>query len=340
VAWISERKDVLSALFWILTMGAYVGYVRRGGSGRYLLTLLLFALGLMAKPMLVTLPLVLLLLDYWPLERLSAGDGGVRWKTIWPLVREKILFLALSVIFGIATFVVQQGFGAVASVHAVRPVVRVAGAVVCYVDYLNKLLWPADLAVFYPLRGTIWAGRIAWAALLLAGVSVFVFRLASRYRYLAVGWLWYLVTLLPVIGLLQTGDQSMADRYSYMPFTGLFIMIAWGLPDLLEKSRRNRIVLAVSAAVVLAAFSVRTASQVRHWRNSVTLFEHALEVTEGNFVAYNQLGAALYYQGRYEDALTRFRRALEIFPEYDAARENLAKTRARISREKTPVDGP
>ena len=322
VAWISERKDVLSTLFWILTMAAYLRYVKRTGAGWYMLTLLVFALGLMSKPMLVTLPFVLLLLDYWPLGRFSGDDNVLRWKTAWPLIREKIPFFALSAISSIVTFVVQQSSGAVQPIAVLRPTIRVVVAVVSYAEYINKLLWPSRLAVFYPL-GTMSVGQFVMAVLLLVGVSVCVIRLAQQYKYLPVGWLWYLGTLVPVIGLVQVGGQSMADRYSYVPFTGLFIIIAWGVPDMLAQWRYRKIAVGASAIMVLSLWSVCTVLQVRHWRNNVMLFEQAIEVTEGNYIAHNQLGNRLQAEGKLDEAISHYREAIRIKPKYARAHYNL-----------------
>ena len=233
VAWISERKDVLSTLFWMLTMWAYVSYTRQPRWTRYLAVLALFALGLMAKPMLVTLPFVLLLLDVWPLERLSLGWGR--------LIREKLPFIALAAVSMVITFLVQLTGGSVAELGAIPLTPRIANALVSYVVYVAKMIWPTRLAIFYPLPPAIPAWQPIAALLLLAGVSVAAIRLARRYPYLLVGWFWYVGTLVPVIGLIQVGRQALADRYTYVPFIGLFIIVAWGVPDLLARWPQRRL---------------------------------------------------------------------------------------------------
>jgi tetratricopeptide (TPR) repeat protein len=318
VAWIAERKDVLSTLFWLLTMIAYLSYVRHPGIIRYLLTVVVFALGLMAKPMLVTLPFVLLLLDCWPLGRLRFS-GDVNHKSLFRLVREKVPFFVLSAISSVITFIVQQKSGAMSRLDWIPLIIRFGNAFVSYVKYIGKMFWPSRLAVLYPYpvdMALLWP---AVSALVLLAVSVFVIRFAPKYRYLLLGWLWYLGTLFPVIGLVQVGGQSLADRYTYVPLIGLFIIIAWGLPDLLAKWQRRKIMLGISAGIVLVAMSVCTRLQVSHWRNSKSLFEHALNVTAGNYVAHCSLAYALQQQGELDQAITHNRQALRINPNYPKA---------------------
>mgnify|MGYP001366379728 CR=1 FL=1 len=319
VAWIAERKDVLSTMFWMLTMAGYVRYVRLGGVKWYMVTLLAFALGLLAKPMLVTLPFVLLLLDYWPLKRLTYYPlSAIR----YPLI-EKLPFFALSAALSIITFIVQHSSGAVMRIGALPLCIRIANTPVSYVRYILKMFWPAKLAVLYPyedIRLSYWVAIAAGAVLL--GVSILVVRLASKHRYLAVGWFWYLGTLVPVIGLAQAGVQALADRYTYIPLTGLFIIVAWSLPELLAGRRHRDIVLGVSAAAVLLVLSICTYLQLRHWRNSITLFTRALAVTNNSYLAHNSLGFALQSQGKIDEAMAHYRRALDIFPMYELALYN------------------
>ncbi len=329
VAWVAERKDVLSTLFWMLTIAVYLRYVKHPGKVKYLLTLLVFALGLMAKPMLVTLPFVLLLLDYWPLGRLQLGKGAKnanrrkqksvntrsQWKLSSSLVWEKVPFFVLSAISSIVTFLVQQHGGAVKRIEAIPVIARFANASISYLRYIGKMFWPSRLAVFYPHPGDrlqMW--QAVAAALLLLGISIWIIRLARSHKYLPVGWLWFLGTLVPVIGLVQVGGQALADRYTYVPLTGLFIIIAWGLSDLLTRWRYRKIVLGASAIIVLLALSICTGLQLRHWRNSITLFEHATEVTNDNHVAHNNLGVALQSKGRLDEALGHYRQALRLNP--------------------------
>jgi tetratricopeptide (TPR) repeat protein len=335
VAWVAERKDVLSTFFWMTTMWAYVRYVESPVIGRYLLVLLFFALGLAAKPMLVTLPFVLLLMDYWPLRRFQFASGGLAHKPLkarnfgrsasvpFRLVREKVPFLALAIVSGIVTLIAQQASGAIQSLDALPLQMRFANTLTAYVIYIGKMIWPSRLAVFYPLPGTWPLWQPAGAVTFLVCVFVLVIREARRRPYLAVGWLWYFVTLLPVIGLVQVGSQAMADRYTYVPLIGLFIIIAWGVPELTASWRHQRLVLSVSTGVVLSALMILTWSQVGRWRNATELFDHALNVTTNNYVAENNLGLALAKEGRFNEAIARYSKALQIHPQYPDALNNL-----------------
>ena len=328
VAWIAERKDVLSTLFWMLTIAAYLGYVKRPSSGRYLLTLLALALGLMAKPMLVTLPFVLLLLDYWPLGRfLNSQDAkpmNIRsqWPIIYRLVREKIPFFALSAVSCVITFIVQQKAGAVAEIERLPVNFRIANVFVSYINYINKMFYPSNLSVFYPYHGTRLSVVIIYF-IELAVVSAIIIYMSRRYRYLAVGWFWYLGTLVPVIGLVQVGSQAMADRYTYVPLIGLFIIIVWGIPELISKWSYQKIWLKVIAAVVLAVLLLWTRTQVKSWKNNATLFAHSIAVTENNWVMHNNYGKALAGEGRYQEAIDHLNEALRLRPVYFEARNNL-----------------
>ena len=329
VAWVAERKDVLSTLFWMLTLWAYLRYVQRPDLKRYLLTLLFFALGLMAKPMLVTLPCVLLLLDYWPLERIQLGQAAISRtvpgppaiiadtprKQAFRLLFEKIPLFFLAVVSSVVTFLVQKGGGAVGALEAYPVRIRVANTLFSYVKYMVKTIWPSNLAVFYPYPGqslSMWQAAVAGLLLLL--ISIVVIRGGRRYPYLPVGWFWYLGTLVPVIGLVQVGAQAMADRYTYVPLIGLFFIIAWGVPELLAKYRYRRIVLATATTILLATFTMVTKLQVRYWQNNFTLFQHAAEVTADNYVAHDSLGNALAQQGMLEQAIVHYREALRIKP--------------------------
>lgn len=338
VAWIAERKDVLSTFFWILTMGLYFRYVELPGLNRYLLVLLSFALGLMAKPMLVTLPFVLLLLDYWPLGRFQSvrSVGATNQQPCKPantncqkpravfLLWEKVPLLFIAAVSSLVAFFAQHHGGAIKS-FALFPIeVRVANALVSYVSYIIKMIWPQDLSVFYPHPGsTIPMWQVTLAGLLLVTISVLVIRGARRRPYLAVGWLWYLGTLIPVIGLVQVGDHAMADRYTYVPLIGLFIMIAWGVPDVLARWSRRRIVLATSTAGLLSALMITSWLQIQHWKDSITLFEHTLHVTPDTPLAHNNLGVALAGQGKLDRAIWHYSQALQIKPDYLGARINL-----------------
>jgi Flp pilus assembly protein TadD len=341
VAWVAERKDVLSTLFWMLTLLAYGRYARRPGLRRYLLVLILLALGLMAKPMLVTLPLVMLLLDVWPLGRLplaGAPEGTATpavasaRRDAWPpalrLVLEKVPFVALAAASSIVTFAIQLHGGAVAPVDTLPFKVRVANALVSYAAYLGKMIYPAGLVIFYP-RVPLPAWQVAAAGLALMGGCLLVIWLARRQPWLMVGWLWYLVTLLPVLGLVQVGDQAMADRYTYVPLIGPFIMLAWSAAEIARRWPAWRAVLAASVCVLLAGCAAATALQLRYWRSSMTLFEHAVEVIPDNYVAHFSLGNALAEQGRLDEALVHYYAALRVKPDLAKAHGNVGVILAR-----------
>jgi tetratricopeptide (TPR) repeat protein len=329
VAWVAERKDVLSAFFWILTLLFYARYVERHGRGRYLLTLGAFALGLMAKPMVVTLPIVLLLMDYWPLGRLRFGrDDRLRASAPAPpvqedrlsrLVWEKAPFIVLSAASSIVTLYAQQKGGAVSSIKAVPIAFRVINALWAYLLYLAKMVWPVDLAVLYPLPPTLAITQGLSAGLFVAGMSILVIYSAKRHPYFLVGWLWYLVTLVPVIGLVQVGSQSMADRYTYLPLIGIFIMLAWGMQIIAGNDRVRRAVMASAAIVLLIACTATTWHQLGYWKNSITLFSHAAEVVPDNCIAHEALGLVLAKSGRLDEAVSHYSESLRIWPEYDRA---------------------
>lgn len=298
VAWIAERKDVLAAFFWFLTLWAYTRYAERPGLGRYLLVLASFCLGLLSKPMIVTLPFVLLLLDVWPLRRPKNIS----------LIWEKIPFFVLSAASAVITYLAQAGSGAVDALH-ISFALRIENALVSYFIYIAKMFWPAGLAVFYPYPSEIPAWQAVSAGLALVGISALTLWMRRTHPYLAVGWFWYLGTLVPVIGFVQVGAQARADRYTYLPMVGLSIMLAWGLPQVLKTK------VVISAAIVAClACVVLCAAQVRHWRNSQTLFRHALDVTSGNYLAHHNLGVALADEGRFPEAIEQYQAALQIAP--------------------------
>ena len=375
VAWISERKDVLSTFFWLLTMSAYVAYFRRGGSFRYVLTLAIFACGLMTKPMLVTLPFVLLLLDYWPLNRfeiqkneisrLNSKRGrqvrksGERITLAKPIL-EKIPFFVLVIASSVITFFVQRSTGAVVDTTYISLQSRFANALVSYAIYIVKMFWPANSAIFYPFPK---AGLPFWQAalsfLLLVVISLLVIRFGSKRKYLPVGWFWFVGTLVPVIGLVQVGVQAYADRYTYIPYIGLFIMIAWGISELVSKWKYRKIIVGTFMFIVLAVLGIWTVRHVSYWKNSETIFSHALKVTKNNYVVHNclgeyylrqgeltraiqectkaininpywsnayiNLGSALAKEGRYAEALEQFRQGVELNPDVAGAHYNLGK---------------
>jgi Flp pilus assembly protein TadD len=347
VAWISERKNVLSTFFWMLTIAAYIRYTDRPCLGRFLLVVLVFALATMTKPMVVTLPFALLLLDYWPLERLQfkrAGDEqdveqaeseqvDSRRVPLWRLLVEKIPLFVLVGALSAVTFIAQQRGGVMSGWHNVPLKYRLANALVSYVTYISKMVWPARLAVFYPHpinKLPIW--QVVASALVLLAVSVAVLWFARRRKYLTVGWLWYLGILVPVIGLVQVGSQAKADRYTYLPFIGLFIMIAWGLYELSAKRRYRMITLGLLALAVLLTLAVCTRLQLRHWRNNSTLFERAINVTEDNFVMNNNYANVLKDMGEVEKAVEHFCNALRIRPDSPEIYYNLGIALRRLDR--------
>jgi len=313
VAWIAERKDVLSTFFWMLTLWAYVHYVSRPGPARYLFVFASLALGLMAKPMLVTLPFVLLLLDFWPLARTAPLSH---------LVREKLPPLALSLASSVVTFVVQRRGGAVVGTEVIPLGLRAANAAVAYLAYVATTIWPARLAIVYPYAA-VGAWQVAGAGAILIALSVLTVRAGRRRPYLPVGWLWYAGTLVPVLGLVQVGSQPMADRYTYVPLIGLFVIVAWGVTDLLAGWRHAPGALAAAAALVLSACMAAARAQVLLWKDSTTLFAHALAVTRDNYVAHYSLGVALTRERRTSEAIEQFTKALEIRPSYASAHNNL-----------------
>ncbi len=323
VAWIAERKDVLSAFFWILTMGAYGYYVEKPGFRRYVLVLLFFILGLMAKPMLVTLPFVLLLLDYWPLRRFQNGNpedqirGQGFYARGFSLIWEKAPLFALSILSSIITYIVQQKGGAVQSFEVLSPAVRIGNAFISYIAYIGKMIWPVDLAVYYPHPGAPAAWQVLGSALLLMVITAFVIWRAKKSPYLVTGWLWYLGTLVPVIGIVQVGSQAMADRYTYIPLIGLFIMAAWGIPELLKPLRHKAMFLFALSALIIAALTLMTFKQTGYWLDNITLFDHTIKVTDdNNRLAYNNRGSAHAALGNYMQAIEDYSRAIEINPEH------------------------
>lgn len=328
VAWVAERKDVLSGLGWALTLCAYTLYMRRPGGWRWGLVVAGFAVGLMAKPMIVTLPVALLLLDVWPLRRLETAAGGDRpaglargVRALLPLVREKTLLFALALLAGGATFLYQYHAAAVRSLDTFPLSARLGNALVSYATYLRSTVWPSGLAGFYPYPRTLPWATVAGAAVLLLGVSALVWRV-RRHRYMVVGWLWFLVTLLPVIGVIQVGDQAMADRFMYVPIVGLLLMAAWGLPDLgraLGVERWAGRTGAAAGGAALASLAVLAlawvaSGQVSHWRDSEALWRRAAAVTRDNQRAHANLGILYANQGRVDEAVAELSEAVRIVP--------------------------
>jgi len=316
VAWIAERKDVLSGVFFMLTVLAYVYYARLPRISRYLVVLLVFACGLMSKPMLVTLPFVLLLIDYWPLDRIKGQ--------VWARVLEKLPLIALSAVSSIATLVAQKG--AVGYTEELPILERLNNAVISYVLYIWQMLWPVNLAVFYPHpenRLPLW--EIISSLFLLICVTAVAITLRKQLPYLITGWLWYLGMLVPVIGLVQVGWQGRADRYTYLPQIGLYIAATWTVADLTRLWRHQRIILSAAALLTIVVLSWRAWVQTRYWRDSETLFKHALAVTTNNDVAENNLGIVYLRKGNLDEAISLLQAAVDLRPDNSPAHENLAK---------------
>jgi tetratricopeptide (TPR) repeat protein len=362
VAWVAERKDVLSTFFFLLTLWAYARYAvgramksesrnpkpeARSRNSQspianrrfryYWLALAFFALGLMSKPMLVTVPFVLLLLDFWPLGRIMKYEGRMMkhggqnprprsYFILHPssfILLEKLPFLLLSAASCVVTFQVQQRGGSVLDVNNLPVAARVANALMSYVRYLGKMLWPEDLAALY-LRKVPWPSwQVGLAAAALLAVSVAVIRLARRRPYLAVGWFWYVGTLVPVIGLVQVGMQTMADRYTYIPLIGIFIAVAWGAWELASAWRLPRVGLGIATAVVLAACMVLARQQIAWWRDSETLFQRMITVVEGNYMAHYNMGNLFSRQNKLPEAVQHYEAALKAEPNYAEAHNNL-----------------
>ena len=337
VAWVSERKDVLSTFFAFLTILSYMRYVRRPAVYRYLAVILFFCLGLMSKPMLVTLPFVLLLLDYWPLNRLQiqppADTRSARQSaTVFFLIRKKIPLFILVIISCCVTFYAQKHGGAVKSLDFIPIDARIANTLVAYAAYIGKMIYPVNLAFLYPYPEMISWWKVAGAILLLGVISFFAFKSRRQHPYFITGWLWYLGTLVPVIGLVQVGMQSMADRYTYIPLIGLFIITAWGIPALTAKWRYGKICTGASAIIILAILMALTVKQAGYWKDSITLFEHAIRTTSANYIAHYNLGNVLAKKGRIDEAIPHYLQALKIKPEFADAHNNLANAQSRQGR--------
>ncbi|MEN6355752.1 MAG: tetratricopeptide repeat protein [Armatimonadota bacterium] len=339
VAWISERKDVLSTLFWLLTMLAYIRYAKKPSLRRYIPVPIVFALGLMAKPMLVTLPVILLLLDYWPLGRLQIKKNATQdAKTtklkhaisetppasLKLLVLEKAPLVLLALGASIVTILTQRSSGAMDEFNIYPLGMRAANAVFSYIVYLRKMIWPNDLIAFYPHpEGTLPVWMVLGSVILIAVLTWQAIR-SHRYPYALFGWLWYLITLIPVIGLVQVGAQAMADRYTYIPMIGISIIIAWGVPDLLHNRNKPGRSVAFAAIAVIITLTVCTYRQVGYWHDDIALFSHAIDVVPNNAPAHNNLGGEYYRQGNVDAAELQFREAVRINPRFDGFQHNLA----------------
>jgi len=334
VAWVAERKDVLSALFWMLTMGAYLLYAERPCAGRYLAVVALYALGLMAKPMLVTLPFALLLLDYWPLRRFGAALGRPLKVSPAVVVAEKIPLLALAAGSSALTMIAQGRGSSVAHWEMLPLSWRIDNALVSTISYIGKMLLPIRLAAFYPHPED---GLAVWlvivSALILAGLTLLAVRMRRSHPYVLVGWMWYLLTLAPVVGIIQVGRQSMADRYTYIPFIGLFLAVTWALGERWKTTPARAFSPARAVpAVIIGALAVCTWTQTGHWRDSRSLWEHALGVTRDNYTAHVNLGKFLADQGQFDQAIIHYREAIRIKPEFDLPHYNLGVALSKAGR--------
>ena len=371
VAWVAERKDVLSTFLGLLSLISYVRYTQQQSRSWYGLALLCFMLALMAKPMLVTLPFVLLLLDYWPLGRLKFNSAfrlqsSDKISSVFSLLFEKIPFFILTAASCVVTYYAQQSGGSLMPSDMFPLGSRIANAVVSYVGYMGKMFWPAQLAVFYPYPDSFAVWKVAAAAAVLVAIFIWVTVQIRKRPYLVVGWLWYFGTLVPVIGLVQVGGQAMADRYTYVPLIGLFIMIAWGGAELVGRWRLKRIRVAIALGAVLMALMIVARIQTGHWANSITVFEHAIKATGGSWVAHNNLGkaltdlgssteafqhysaalrhnpnsahihvnfgSALLAQGKIDEAVDHFDHALKLDPDFTEAYNNLGLAHVRLGK--------
>lgn len=322
VAWVAERKDVLSTFFLMLTILAYGSYVRRPGGVRFALVAVFLVLGLLAKSMLVTLPFMLLLLDYWPLQRWQPGASR---GTAGRLIMEKVPLLVPVIVTGVLTVIAHDRGQHIASIEAFPLPVRVENALLAYAGYLGKLFWPAGLAAYYPHPShLISVYQAIAAAAFLSAVTFLVLGPGRRWPYLVVGWLWYLIALLPAIGLVQVGSMAMADRYTYVPMIGIYLMLVWAAGDLVVAWQIPREAAAAVAALLVAVSSYLTWNQVKYWKDDITLWTHTLDVTSGNVIAHKNLGDAFALKGMRKEAIAEYQKALEVDPKWVSSRWNLA----------------
>ncbi|MBM4305647.1 MAG: tetratricopeptide repeat protein [Deltaproteobacteria bacterium] len=337
IAWAAERKDVLSVFFFFLTIYTYLHYIEKIKFRRYLLTLLSFAMALMSKPMVVTLPFVLLLLDYWPLGRFQSKKKE-RWHPMIQLTIEKIPFFLFTFVMSIFTVVNHLQGGAVTPFDKLPFSIRIGNAFISYIRYIWKMLCPNELAVFYPhpIHLPLW--EVIGAILLIIFITIVVIAFRREHPYLAIGWFWYLGTLIPVIGLVQAGTQAMADRFTYIPMVGLFLMISFGIPNIFMRRGFTRIILIPSGIFIFLILAILSAIQVGRWQNSVTLFTHTLNVTSNNYLIHNNLGVTLMRQGKYPEALFHLKKAMEIKPNYADAYHNLGTLLLLQGNEKEALD--
>jgi tetratricopeptide (TPR) repeat protein len=330
VAWASERKTVLSGLFWFLTILLYIWYTKKPGNWRYIWVFIIYGLCIMTKPVVVTLPFVLVLLDYWPLGRIRNKNEELKNKTldskfsILNSISEKIPLLALSAILCVVTVVAQKSGGAIAGLEKLSPDYRVANAFVSYIRYIGKLIRPGGLTAAYPYPYVNFSNGIVIVCILLfALITALVIYIGRHKKYVITGWLWFIGAMVPMIGLIQSGGQAMADRYMYLSMVGILIIAAFGAKDIINKRPRTRTATSALAIITILSLLIFTRVQVGYWRNSITLFEHTLDVTKNNFVAEANLAKALRFEGRLKEAVLHYRNAVRIHPTLADARHNL-----------------
>ena len=342
VAWVAERKDVLSAFFWMLATLMYVWYVKHHGIKRYLLVIIFFILGLMTKPMLVTLPFVFLLLDFWPLERLKSAspvkvDKAIQWQQAYYLIIEKIPLFIITTVFSVVTFLIQKADSHPGSFgHPLNE--RLATSMVSYFKYLLKTLWPFHLSVFYPYPDSYEIWQVAGVIVFFALISFWILKAAHRYPYLPVGWFWYIGTFLPVIGIVQVGAHAMADRYTYIPLIGIFIMAVWGFNDMLADRRYQKTMAFTFTPILIVFFMAVSSIQIGYWRNSTLLFENALKSTQNNYLAHNNLGNIYFRRGLIDEAMNYYLNAIQIEPAFAVAHSNLGATLVRKGKIQQAID--
>jgi tetratricopeptide (TPR) repeat protein len=338
VAWVAERKDVLSTFFLMLTFLAYVRYTEEPKFKRYILLVTFFILGLMSKPMLVTVPFILLLLDYWPLRRLSFSSlqpnlpqQKFASMSVQSLLLEKLPLFLLSGASCVITYIAQ--WDALAPTTRIPFAGRVANAVLAYARYIGKMLWPMSLSAYYPYDiASVPPWKLWGAVVVLSSLTIVAVGMAKSRPYATVGWLWYLGTLIPVIGLVQVGGQAMADRYTYVPLIGVFVLLVWGFDDLRSRWHFPQYLAIPFLAILFSSLGLTTWFQVEHWRNGIELFSHSLQVTKNNGLANLNLGKALFDEGRYVEAIPFFREAVQIMPDYSLAFSNLGITLGRVGK--------
>jgi len=340
VAWIAERKDVLSGFLAMLTLCFYVYYTEKPVIRRYLFVLFCFLCALMSKSIVITLPVIMILLDYWPLNRfeLSKAESDLteaahRKGLLW-LLKEKLPFFILSAAFSIGTLLAQQN--PTAKIFTLLS--RIANASISFVTYLERIFWPCDLAVFYPFSDKLPILQVMGAAFLILAVSIAVIMAVKRLPYLFVGWFWYVTTLLPVIGIIQVGKQSMADRYTYLPLIGTGIVLAWGVPLMFRHEVMRKKILFPVGVLFIFIMSFITWKQCGYWKDSIDLFNHALQVTENNYLAHNDLGLALFAEGKVEEAIDHYSRAIRIMPDHMIIYLNRGDAYARLGLYQSAID--